>query len=254
MAENLLNIENLRVSIGEKKILNGVDLKINRGECHVIMGPNGSGKSTLANVLMGHPKFTITQGRIFFLTQEIKELEAEKRAALGIFLAFQYPREIQGVQMDRFLFAAYLSLHRSRYPDKPHLSVFEFNEKLKKELELLHIKPELPYRFINEGFSGGEKKKAEMLQLTLLEPILAILDETDSGLDVDSLKIVAKSVERFRNPERGVLIVTHYKRLLEYLLPDFVHVMVNGKIVRSGGSQLADELEREGYRAYTSIQ
>lgn len=247
----LLNVQDLKAKIGQKDILTGANLEINAGEVHVIMGPNGSGKSTLANVVMGNPKFEQTGGSIEFKGENINESEPEERSAAGLFMAFQYPREIAGVQLDRFLFLAYQTIMKARHGDDVELmSVFDFNKKLQEEMEKLSMKKEFATRSLNQGFSGGEKKKAEMLQLAMLEPELVILDETDSGLDVDALKIVAEGVNRFKSEKTGVLIVTHYQRILQYLKPDFVHVMVDGKIVKSGGPELAKELEENGYEKY----
>lgn len=250
MEAPLLQIRNLSASIGEKKILSNLTLDIQRGETHVLMGPNGSGKSTFAHVLMGNPKFTVRKGAIDFKGKNILPLEPEERARLGMFLAFQYPREISGVQLDRFLFLAYNNLQKARNPNFQQISVFEFQKKITEELEKLRMNSELSSRSLNEGFSGGEKKKSEMLQLMVLEPEFAILDETDSGLDVDALKMVGDTINRFRTKNRGVLIVTHYQRLLRYVRPDFVHVMIHGKIVESGKAELADELEGSGYERF----
>lgn len=248
---HLLEIKDLKAKIAQKGILKGANLVINPGEVHVIMGPNGSGKSTLANMIMGNPKFEYESGSINFLGEDITESEPEERAGKGVFMAFQYPREIAGVQLDRFLFLAYQTIMKARHGDDVELlSVFDFNKKLQVEMDKLLMKKEFSTRSLNQGFSGGEKKKAEMLQLAMLEPVLAILDETDSGLDVDALKVVAESVNRFKSPEKSILVVTHYQRILQYLDPDFVHVMVDGQIVKSGGPELAKELEEEGYEKY----
>lgn len=250
MKETLLKVENLRVTIGKKEILHEVCLTLKKGEIHVIMGPNGSGKSTLANVVMGNPRFTVAQGKIYFKDQDITELEPEERAKLGMFMAFQYPKEISGVQMDRFLFTAFNNLQKAKNSEFEPMSIFIFNKKIENECKILKMNPELSSRSINEGFSGGEKKKAEMLQLGVLEPEFAILDETDSGLDVDALKIVGEAINRFRGKDKSIFLVTHYQRILQYLRPDCVHVMVHGRIVKSGGAELAEELEREGYEKY----
>lgn len=248
----LLEIKGLEANIGDKAILKGVDLNINEGEVHVIMGPNGSGKSTLANVIMGHPKFEVEKGSITMKKEDVLDMEPEERAKHGIFMAFQYPKEIAGVAMDRFLYTAYKNIFKARHPEERALTVFQFKKKLKAEVEKLKMKSELSTRSLNEGFSGGEKKKAEMLQLSLLQPDLAILDETDSGLDVDALKIVGEAVNAYKkeNKKRSVLIVTHYQRILDYVKPDFVHVMVDGRIVTSGDASLVEELEKEGYEKY----
>lgn len=246
----MLSIKNLHASISATPILNGVDLAINPGETHVIMGPNGSGKSTLANVVMGNPKFKVTGGEIVFEGENIAELEPEARAAKGLFMAFQYPREIAGVQLDRFLFMAYSNILKAQGKESEMPTVFDFNKKLEAFAQELKMKPELVHRALNVGFSGGEKKKAEMLQLGLLPSKLAILDETDSGLDVDALKVVGEAVNKYKTPENSVLIITHYNRILEYVQPDFVHVMVDGRIVQSGGKDMVGKLENEGYEAF----
>ena len=246
MAKTILEVNNLHAGIAEKVILKGVNLKVLEGETHVIMGPNGSGKSTLANILMGNPKYTLTDGKIFFQSQDITRLMPEERAQRGLFMAFQYPREITGVQLDRFLYLAYGHIHAGeKIP-----SVFDFTSLLQAEMKQLHMNPEFSSRSVNEGFSGGEKKKAEMLQLAVLKPQLAILDETDSGLDVDALRIVGEAVTRFKNPERAILLVTHYQRILQYIQPDLVHVMISGRIVQSGGPALAHQLEQAGYQPF----
>ena len=245
----MLQIKTLKAGIKNKPILNGVNLEINQGETHVIMGPNGSGKSTLANVIMGNPQFTQTGGEIILDNKKISSLSPEERAALGLFMAFQYPREISGVQLDRFLFMAYRNLAKSR--GLQEMDIFNFRKKMDAEMATLKIKPEFAERSLNQGFSGGEKKKVEMLQLAMLEPKLAILDEADSGLDVDALKIVGSAVNRFKNKEKGILIVTHYQRILEYIQPDYVHVMVGGKIVKSGDIELVRAIETTGYENCT---
>lgn len=250
MQNHILEVKNLHVSVLGKEILKGIRLSVNKGETHVVMGPNGSGKSTLANALMGNPKYKIGGGEIFFQNENISGLAPEDRAKMGMFLAFQYPKEIAGVQMDRFLFLAYNNLRKAENPNMSPLSVFDFRKKIDEEIQTLTMSPELASRGLNEGFSGGEKKKAEMLQLGVLKPKFAILDETDSGLDVDAMEIVGKSLRRFQSPEKCVLLVTHYPRFLQYIKPDFVHVMVQGKIVESGGAKLADTVEREGYGKY----
>lgn len=250
MKDIMVEVHNLKVNAGEKPILDGVTMTIRAGEMHVIMGPNGSGKSTFAHTLMGNPKFGVLSGEMRYKGKDISGLEPDKRASLGMFMAFQYPKEIAGVQLDRFLYTAYKTIHSVKNPQEPMLSVFAFHEKLTEEMKRLGINPEFSSRSLNVGFSGGEKKKAEMLQLMVLEPDFAILDETDSGLDVDALKIVGDAVNRFRNSTRCVLVVTHYNRILQYLKPDFVHVMIKGRIVESGGAGLAEKLEKEGYGPY----
>lgn len=251
----LCKIDTLKANISEKEILHGVNLSMNAGEIHVIMGPNGSGKSTLASVLMGNPRFDVTGGSISFDDDDITDLDPEERAARGLYLAFQYPREIAGVRLDNFLFTAYKNIFAARKDagsidaEKP-MSVFKFRKKIREEADLLGMKKELLDRSINEGFSGGEKKKAEMLQLAMLEPRFAIFDETDSGLDVDALKIVAESINRYHTKDTLVLLVTHYQRILQYLEDFTVHVMINGTIVKSGGKELAAELEKDGYNSF----
>ncbi len=241
----LLDIRNLHVSLEGKPILKGLDLTIEKGEIHAIMGPNGSGKSTLANVIAGKPEYEITDGDIRFEGRSIVEMEPHERAQAGIFLAFQYPMELPGVSQIQFLRTAINSIREAR--DEPPLSVREFMTQLNQYAELLKMNPELLRRAVNEGFSGGERKRNEILQLLMLAPRLAILDETDSGLDIDALRIVADGVNHFMHPERAVLLITHYQRLLDYIKPHRVHVLSDGRIVRSGGPELALELEKEGY-------
>lgn len=247
--KSLLEISKISAQIDSKEVLKDLSFSINKGEIHVIMGPNGAGKSTLASALMGHPKIEISNGSITFDGVDILELSPEKRAAVGLFLAFQYPREIAGVQLDRFLFTALNTLRKSRGEDA--LPIIEFKKKLQEEMKALKLDESFATRSLNKGFSGGEKKKAEMLQLGILSPTLAILDETDSGLDVDALKIVGEAITRFSNDDNAVLLVTHYQRLLEYVKPDHIHIMVDGKIVKSGGPELAQEIEKEGFEQYT---
>ena len=241
----MININDLQANIEDTQILKGIDLEIKAGEVHAIMGPNGSGKSTLANVIAGRPEYKVTQGSVTFDGKELLELEPEERAREGVFLAFQYPTELPGVRAWQFLKAAADSIRVHNGEDE--YSAREFDQKLKECVSQVAIDPELVKRNINEGFSGGEKKRNEILQMTLLNPRLAILDETDSGLDIDALRIVADGVNNFRNKENAVLVVTHYQRLLNYIVPDKVHVLVNGKIVQSGGPELALELEAKGY-------
>jgi len=241
----MLEIRNLHASVDGNEILKGVNLTVNKGEVHAIMGPNGSGKSTLAQVLAGHDAYDITQGTVQFLDQDLLELPAEERARLGLFLAFQYPVEIPGISNEYFLQAALNEIRKSH--SLPELDAMEFRELLDEKMELVAIDPRFAERPVNEGFSGGEKKRNEILQLAVLEPRLAILDETDSGLDIDALRIVSDGVNKLRSPERATILVTHYNRLLNYIVPDVIHVLVNGVIVRSGGKELALELEEKGY-------
>src|SRR3989344_5389683 len=240
--EPVLEITGLRAEIEGKEILKGIDILVNKGEVHAIMGPNGSGKSTLASVLMGHPKYNATSGTIKFMGKELKELSADERARLGLFLSFQYPFEIQGLSFSKFLFQAFKALHPSE-----NISVLEFNKRIAQTLQELKMEAGFSKRELNVGFSGGEKKRAEILQLLLLKPKMAVLDETDSGLDIDSLKIVSQAVQKLRGPEFSAVVITHYKRILNYLKPDFVHVLVDGKIVESGTFELAGHLEEKGY-------
>ncbi len=240
----LLSVENLHVSIEDKPILKGLSLTVNAGEVHALMGPNGSGKSTLSFCLMGHPRYTITQGEILFKGKSILELEPYERAAAGIFLAFQYPTAIPGVSVANFLRAAMRGVRGADVPVK------EFRLTVKTQLKALGVPDAFMNRYVNDGFSGGEKKRLEILQMAVLGPALAVLDETDSGLDIDALKTVAEGINSQRSPERGILLITHYQRLLNYITPDFVHVMVDGRIVRSGTAELAHELEAKGYEGF----
>lgn len=247
-----LEIRDLHVSVEGKEILKGVNLSVQKGEIHALMGPNGSGKSTLAQALLGHPKYEVTKGEILFKGQNILELGPDERARLGLFLAFQYPLEIVGVPLSRFLLAA-LKARRGQSEDSRDSKAFsEFRKTLKEKLSLLKMEDSFANRYLNEGFSGGEKKRAEILQMLVLKPEIAILDETDSGLDIDSVKIVAEAVNSMRGPEFGCLAITHYQRILNYLKPDVVHVMVDGRIVRTGGWELAQELEAKGYEQFAS--
>lgn len=241
MSQPLLRIKDLHVSIDDKEILKGLNLEIKLGEIHAIMGPNGGGKSTLANTIMGSPKGEIQGGKILFNGEEINELSPDERAKKGIFLSFQYPEEIPGITVQNFLRTAYQAVTDTT------ISVFKFEKLLKEKMALLNMNPEYANRYLNEGFSGGEKKKNEILQMAVLKPKLAILDETDSGLDIDALRIVAEGVKKVKEPETGVLIITHYNRILDYIQPDVVHVLMNGKIIRSGDASLAKELEETGY-------
>jgi len=241
----ILEIRNLRASIGDQEILQGLNLTVNAGEVHAIMGPNGSGKSTLANVLAGRPEYTVTGGEVLYLGRSLLDMPPEERAREGIFLAFQYPVELPGVRAWQFLKASVDALRKHRGQEE--LSARDFNRLLNDKVKQVEIDPELVKRNVNEGFSGGEKKRNEILQLALLEPKLALLDETDSGLDIDALRIVSEGVNRFRKPDNAIVVVTHYQRILNYITPDHVHVLVDGRIVRSGGAELAHELEARGY-------
>jgi Fe-S cluster assembly ATP-binding protein len=241
----LLRIHDLHVSVGGQQILNGLSLEVGSGQVHAIMGPNGSGKSTLAHVLAGRPGYEITAGTVTYQGRDLLALAHEERARAGVFLGFQYPVEIPGVNNVYLLKAALNAARKER--GLPEVDAFEFLGMVREKMKLMHIEDSFLSRGVNEGFSGGEKKRNEVLQMLVLEPRLAILDETDSGLDIDALKVVAAGVNSQRSPERACVLVTHYPRLLEYVVPDFVHVLVRGRIARSGGRQLAQELERRGY-------
>jgi Fe-S cluster assembly ATP-binding protein len=241
----VLEIKDLRASAGDKEILRGINLTVNPGEVHAVMGPNGSGKSTLAQVLAGHPAYEVTGGSVIYEGQDLLDLEPEERAQAGVFLAFQYPVEIPGVTNAYFLRAAYNEIRKARGQEE--IDSLDFVDLLEEKLKVVEWGPEIMSRAVNSGFSGGEKKRNEILQLAVLEPKLAILDETDSGLDIDALRIVASGVNRLRTPERSFVVVTHYQRLLNYIVPDFVHVLSNGRIAMSGGKDLALELEAKGY-------
>jgi Fe-S cluster assembly ATP-binding protein len=247
----VLEIRGLRASAGDKEILHGIDLTVRAGEVHAIMGPNGSGKSTLAQVLAGHPAYQVTAGSVTLDGQDLLELEPEERAQAGVFLAFQYPVEIPGVTNAYFLRAAYNALRKARGQEE--LDPIDFLDLLEKKLDVVGWEPELMRRAVNSGFSGGEKKRNEILQMAVLEPRLAVLDETDSGLDIDALRIVADGVNALRRPDRATIVVTHYQRLLNFIIPDFVHVLVDGRIVKSGGKELALELEARGYEWLTGL-
>ncbi|WP_051599235.1 Fe-S cluster assembly ATPase SufC [Metaclostridioides mangenotii] len=244
MNRRLLNIDNVYASIEGKCILNGLNIQVNKGEIHVIMGPNGAGKSTLANVLMGHPKYKLESGSILFDGESIDELKVDERAKKGIFLSFQNPEEVNGVTVENFLRTAVTS-QKGRAP-----KILAFNKDLKKQMEELKMNQELSKRYLNVGFSGGEKKKNEILQLLTLQPKLAILDETDSGLDVDAMKVVSNGVNLYANTDNGVIIITHNKRILENIKVDYVHVLKAGKIVATGPKSLADEIETNGYEKF----
>ena len=241
----LLEVNDLHASADEKAILKGISLTVQPGEVHAIMGPNGSGKSTLAQVLAGHPAYEVTSGSITFDGQDLLDMEAEERAWAGVFLAFQYPVEIPGVTNAYFLRQSYNEIRKARGLDQ--LDPIDFLDLLEEKLAIVRWGPEIMERAVNFGFSGGEKKRNEILQMAVLEPKLAVLDETDSGLDIDALKIVADGVNALRHPDHGVILVTHYQRLLDYIVPDFVHVLSDGRIVKSGGKELAHELEARGY-------
>lgn len=241
MKKNLLSIDKLKVNIDDQNILKGVDLNINEGEIHIIMGPNGSGKSTLAYTLMGHPKYEIMDGKIEFEGEIINDFKTDERARKGIFLSFQYPEEIPGVTVEDFLRTAKTSV--SGEPQ----GIMAFKKLLKEKMDLLEIKDEYASRYLNLGFSGGEKKKNEILQMSILDPKLAILDETDSGLDVDAIRIVAEGVKRIKDNKKSILVITHYNKLLDYLEPDYIHILLDGKIVKTGGMELANEIDEKGY-------
>lgn len=244
----LLEINKLEASVEETPILKGFSLRVEKGEIHAIMGPNGSGKSTLAKVLAGHPAYTLTGGEIWFKGQELNELEPEERAHLGLFMSFQYPVEVAGVSNIQFLKAAHDALRKAQ-GDSP-LDEEAFAALLREKMELMRIPSHFGTRNVNEGFSGGEKKRNEILQMAVLNPALAILDETDSGLDIDALRVVADGVNNLMKEDKGLVVITHYQRLLDYIKPHFVHVMIDGRIVRSGGPELALELEEKGYDSF----
>jgi len=241
----VLQVNNLHAQAGEKKILNGITLTVNPGEVHAVMGPNGSGKSTLAQVLAGHPVYEVTEGTVTYDGQDLLDMEPEDRARAGVFLAFQYPVEIPGVTNAYFLRAALNEIRKARGEEE--LDPIDFMDLAEERLKLVDWGPEILGRMVNAGFSGGEKKRNEILQMAVLEPRLAILDETDSGLDIDALKIVANGVNTLKNDQNAFIVITHYQRLLDYIVPDFVHILYNGKIVKSGTKELALELEAKGY-------
>ncbi|MGD0651851.1 MAG: Fe-S cluster assembly ATPase SufC [Verrucomicrobiia bacterium] len=234
-------VQNLHVRIEEREILKGLNLIIRKGEVHALMGPNGSGKSTLAYALMGHPKYTVTEGKILMKGQNLLEMEPDERARLGLFLAFQYPCEVPGVRMSNFLRLA-VSARAGK-----EIDVMEFYDRIEKTMKRLDMGEQFMKRYLNEGFSGGEKKRNEILQMMMLQPEFAVMDETDSGLDIDALRIVSRGVNELRGPDLGILIITHYERILRYITPDVVHILVDGKIVKSGGADLAAHLEEHGY-------
>jgi Fe-S cluster assembly ATP-binding protein len=245
MKTALLEIRNLRVTVGETEILKGIDLTVNLGEVHAIMGPNGSGKSTLARALAGHPSYTVTEGEAFYKGKNLLEMDPDKRAREGVFLAFQYPTEIAGVTNAYFLKAALNEIRT--YRGLEEYDAVEFLKLLRERLKLIEMEEDFINRPVNEGFSGGEKKRNEILQMAVLEPELAVLDETDSGLDIDALKIVASGVNKLKRPDRSIVLVTHYQRILNYIVPDYVHVLLDGRFVKSGGKELAFQLEEKGY-------
>jgi len=247
MAETLLQVENLHVTVESKEILRGLSLQVRAGEVHALMGPNGSGKSTLSFCLLGHPKYLITQGRILYKGQDIGRLAPDERAKAGMFLAFQYPTAIPGVTIANFLRTALKAVRGGE------VSVKEFRQLVKTQMKTLGIVESFMNRYVNDGFSGGEKKRLEILQLAVLQPQLAVLDETDSGLDIDALKTVAAGINGLRAPTRGMLLITHYQRLLNYIQPDYVHVLIDGAVAKSGGPELAVELERQGYATFKPV-
>ena len=244
MSEVLLNINGLKTAVEDKEILKGLDLKINKGEIHVIMGPNGAGKSTLANTLMGHPKYERVSGEIALEGEDITELKTDERAKKGLFLSFQHPEEVPGITVENFIRSAKIA------QDGQLIKFLKFDKDLKNNMKELKMNPEYAKRYLNVGFSGGEKKKNEILQMLMLNPKLAILDETDSGLDVDAIRIVSEGIKMFANENNGVLIITHNSRILENLNPNFVHVLVNGRIVKTGDASLVKEIEENGYEAF----
>lgn len=247
MPNAFLRISDLHVQIAEKEILKGLNLEINKGEIHVIMGPNGAGKSTLANVLMGHPKYEVTRGKIEFNGTDITELQPHERARLGLFLSFQYPQEVAGITLENFLRTAKGAVSGEQ------VKVLAFQKELKQKMEILEMNPEYAGRYLNHGFSGGEKKKSEILQMLVLDPLLAVLDETDSGLDVDAVRVVAKGIAEYHHGGNSLLVITHHRSLLEYINPNFVHFLVDGRIVETGGPELMEEVERAGFAAYKGV-
>jgi Fe-S cluster assembly ATP-binding protein len=241
----MLEIKNLHASAGDKPILRGISLTVNAGEVHAVMGPNGSGKSTLAQVLAGHPAYEVTAGEVYYEGENLLEMDPEERAQKGVFLAFQYPVEIPGVSNAYFLRSAYNEIRKARGEDE--VDPLDFLEIMEQKLQLVHMSDDMLQRSVNTGFSGGEKKRNEILQMAVLDPKLAILDETDSGLDIDALRVVAEGVNTMRRSDNATIVVTHYQRLLNHIVPDFVHVLAGGRIVKSGGKELALELEARGY-------
>jgi Fe-S cluster assembly ATP-binding protein len=242
-----LEIRNLHASVEGNEILRGVDLSVKKGEVHALMGPNGTGKSTLAYTLMGHPFFEVTEGEVWFKGQNILELEPDERAHLGLFLAFQYPVAIPGVSVANFLRSAINAKRKAENPEDKGISIPEFRKTLKDRMNMLKMDYQFAGRYLNEGFSGGEKKRAEVLQMAMLQPEIAIMDETDSGLDIDALRVVSDGVNALRGPDLGMLVITHYQRILNYIKPDYVHIMLGGRVVETGGPDLAVHLEEHGY-------
>ena len=245
MAE--LVIRNLHVSIDDKEIVKGLDLTLPQGEVHAVMGPNGTGKSTLAYTLLGHPAYTVTEGEVWFKGVNVLELEPDERSRLGLFLAFQYPVAIPGVTVANFLRTAINARRKAENPEDKGVPIPEFRKVLKAKMEVLKMGPNFAGRYLNDGFSGGEKKRAEILQMAMLKPLIVVMDETDSGLDIDALRVVSEGVNLLRGAEMGVLLITHYQRMLNYIKPDVVHIMLDGRIVESGGADLALHLEEHGY-------
>jgi Fe-S cluster assembly ATP-binding protein len=250
----LLELKNLHVSLEDgTEIVKGVDLAVNTDETHAVMGPNGSGKSTLAYALMGHPSYEITEGEILLDGEDVKEMEADERAQKGLFLAFQYPHAVPGVTVTSFMRSAINSIRKAKAGEDDPIPIPEFRKELMAAMERLKVPREMASRYLNEGFSGGEKKRVEILQMAMLKPRIAVLDETDSGLDIDALRIVAGGVKELVGPNMGAIVITHYQRILNYIEPDFVHVFVGGRIVEEGGSELAHKLEAEGYEAFMPV-
>ncbi len=242
-----LDIRNLHVNIEDREILKGVNLVVRQGEVHALMGPNGTGKSTLAYTLMGHPHYKVTEGEVWFKGKNVLELKADERAQMGLFLAFQYPVAIPGVSLANFLRTAINAERKGRNPQDKGIPVPEFRRMLTQQMDLLKMDHSFAGRYLNDGFSGGEKKRAEVLQMAALRPEIAVMDETDSGLDIDALRVVSEGVNALRGPDLGVLVITHYQRILNYIKPDYVHIMMDGRIVETGGADLALNLEEKGY-------
>ena len=247
----MLEIRNLTVSIGGNTVLKGINLKVQKGEVHAIMGPNGSGKSTLSNVLAGHPQYIVESGEVLFDSVDLLGMPAEERSRAGVFLCFQHPIEIPGVRMDQFMRAGYNAIHRSKGLEE--LDPIQFDRLLQQKAGIVNMEPSMLKRNVNDGFSGGEKKRNEILQMAMLEPRLSILDEPDSGLDVDSLRLVADGINQLRSPDRAVILITHYQRILNLVAPDVVNVLMNGRIVRTGGMELAEEIEVSGYEGQDEV-